>query len=79
VVDVAYRGRGYDHVVSCGGALLTAVFAARPRARGTVVRLALDPVGCMAFPIKDSGRYDGEVTTVMAGAVSAAKNQGVAP
>ena len=74
VLDVAYRGRGYDHVITAGDATLTSVFAVRPRARGSAVRLALDPSGCIAFPLADSSRYDGEVTTVMAGSVSADKN-----
>ena len=74
VLDVAYRGRGYDHVITAGDATLTSVFAVRPRARGSAVRLALDPSGCIAFPLADSSRYDGEVTTVTAGSVSADKN-----
>ncbi len=74
VLDVAYRGRGYDHVITAGDATLTSVFAVRPRARGSAVRLALDPSGCIAFPLADSSRYDGEVTTVMAGSVSADTN-----
>jgi iron(III) transport system ATP-binding protein len=74
VVDVAYRGRGYDHVISCGDAVLTSVFAARPHARGASVRLALDPAGCIAFPLAESSRYDEEVTAVMASSVPAGTN-----
>ena len=68
VVDVAYRGRGYDHVIACGEVMLTAVFAARARPRGSRVRLALDPGGCIAFPLTDQPdrRYDEKVTTVTA-------------
>jgi iron(III) transport system ATP-binding protein len=51
VVDTAYRGRGYDHVVELlGGTRLAAVFDRRPQPRGSQVRLALDPEGCFAFP-----------------------------
>jgi hypothetical protein len=71
---VAYRGRGYDHVIATGKATLTSVFAVRPRARGSAVRLALDPSGCIAFPLADVDRYDEEVTTVMAGSASADTN-----
>jgi iron(III) transport system ATP-binding protein len=79
VLDVAYRGRGYDHVISTGDATLTSVFAVRARVRGSAVRLALDPSGCIAFPLADFpsagvSRYDGEVTTVMAASVSADTN-----
>ena len=79
VVDVAYRGRGYDHVVACGDATLTSVFATAPRARGTEVRLTLDPAGCIAFPFAAAGqmRYDEEITTVMADSVSAGSERGV--
>jgi ABC-type Fe3+/spermidine/putrescine transport system ATPase subunit len=86
VVDVAYRGRGYDHVVACGDGTLTSVFAVRPRARGTEVRLTLDPAGCIAFPRtgaaltgEDEIRYDTEVTTVRAEEVTADTKQGVTP
>ncbi|TNC21428.1 ABC transporter ATP-binding protein [Amycolatopsis alkalitolerans] len=49
VVDVAYRGHGYDHVVACGGTTLGAVFATHARPRGSRVRLRIDIEGCMAF------------------------------
>ncbi|MBR7825888.1 ABC transporter ATP-binding protein [Actinospica sp. MGRD01-02] len=79
VIDVAYRGRGYDHVIACGDRHLTSVFSARPWARGTHARLSLDPTGCIAFPLNDAAQisYDDEVTTVTAGQESAAINQGV--
>ena len=80
VIDVAYRGRGYDHVVACGEHHLTSVFSPRPWARGTQVKLALDPAGCIAFPLNDAAEisYDEEVTTVMAGQDNpAAIKQGV--
>lgn len=50
VVDTAYRGRGYDHVVELpGGVRLTGVFDRGPHPRGTRVHLLLDPDGCFAF------------------------------
>jgi ABC-type Fe3+/spermidine/putrescine transport system ATPase subunit len=48
VVDVAYRGRGYDHVVAAQEGTLTAVFDEQARARGTKVHVALAPQGCIA-------------------------------
>ena len=79
VIDVAYRGRGYDHVVACGEHHLTAVFSARPWARGTQAKLSLDPTGCIAFPLNDVAEisYDEEVTAVMAGPEPASSKQGV--
>jgi iron(III) transport system ATP-binding protein len=74
VVDVAYRGRGYDHVISCGDALLTSVFTTRPRTRGSSVRLTLDPAGCIVFPLAESNRYDSELTTVTADSVTVGTN-----
>ena len=50
VVDTAYRGRGYDHVVELpGGARLTGIFDRAAHPRGTSVHLLLDPEGCFAF------------------------------
>jgi ABC-type Fe3+/spermidine/putrescine transport system ATPase subunit len=79
VIDVAYRGRGYDHVIACGDRHLASVFSARPWARGAQAKLSLDPTGCLAFPLNDSAEigYDGEVTAVMAGSEPAATNRGV--
>jgi ABC-type Fe3+/spermidine/putrescine transport system ATPase subunit len=79
VIDVAYRGRGYDHVVACGEHHLTAVFSARPWVRGTQAKLSLDPTGCIAFPLNEAAQisYDEEITAVMAGQRPAAINQGV--
>jgi ABC-type Fe3+/spermidine/putrescine transport system ATPase subunit len=50
IVDVAYRGRGYDHVVETPYGRLTSVFDASPWTRGARCRLRLDPAGCLAFP-----------------------------
>ncbi len=49
VVDTAYRGRGYDHVLDCGETLLTSVFDARAWPRGGACTVAVDPDGCTAF------------------------------
>ena len=50
VVDVAYRGRGYDHVVDCAYGRLVSVFDVRAWPRGTRCLLRIDPDGCRAFP-----------------------------
>jgi hypothetical protein len=49
VVDVAYRGRGYDHVVATehGDQILTGVFDEQAWPRGTRVQVALDADGCI--------------------------------
>ena len=81
VIDVAYRGRGYDHVVDCGEGTLTSVFALRPRSRGEHARISLDAAACIAFPLNDvaetSYSYDEEITTVMAGPEPAPIDRGV--
>ena len=68
VTDVAYRGRGYDHVVSCAAGVLTAVFDTHPRTRGTRVEVALDRDGCVVYPepatASGNGSYDVDLTTV---------------
>ncbi len=51
VRDVAFRGRGYDHVVEvAGGHRLSGIFHARRIERGQRVALRVDPAGCIAFP-----------------------------
>jgi iron(III) transport system ATP-binding protein len=50
IADVAYRGRGYDHVVDCRYGRLTSVYDPRPWTRGTDCLIRIDPGGCMAFP-----------------------------
>jgi len=49
VADVAYRGRGYDHVVVCPAGTLSAVHSSRAYARGERVQLELNPDGCLAY------------------------------
>ncbi|HEV7146850.1 MAG TPA: ABC transporter ATP-binding protein [Pedococcus sp.] len=58
VIDIAYRGRGYDHVVDCGNGVLTSVFDPNPWPRGRECLVTLDPDGCTAFPehATDPGR-----------------------
>ena len=53
VIDVAYRGRGYEHVIACADSSLTAVFDPSARQRGEPVCVVLDPAGCIAYPIDD--------------------------
>lgn len=49
VLDVAYRGRGYEHAVLMGDVVLAAVFSPKRFSRGTQVTLSMDPIGCLAF------------------------------
>lgn len=50
VSDVAFRGRGYDHVVEIsGGHRLTGIFHPWRIERATRVSLRIDPAGCIAF------------------------------
>jgi ABC-type Fe3+/spermidine/putrescine transport system ATPase subunit len=54
VVDVAYRGRGYDHVVDCAYGRLVGVFDVQPWPRGTRCLLRINPDECLAFPTQSS-------------------------
>lgn len=54
VVDVAYRGRGYDHVVACAGGTLSSVFDPNRWPRGASLRIRLDPEGCVAYADESS-------------------------
>ncbi len=50
VVDVAFRGRGYEHAIDIAGhGRLTGVFAPARAERGDLVGLRLDPAGCHVF------------------------------
>jgi hypothetical protein len=51
VRDVAYRGRGYEHVVECRYGVLTGVFDTRSWERGAACAVVIDPDGCLAFPV----------------------------
>ncbi len=50
VIDVAYRGRGYDHVVQTPAGRLSGIFHPRAHPRDTTVTVDVDPAGCLAFP-----------------------------
>ncbi|AMM19380.1 hypothetical protein AX769_03570 [Frondihabitans sp. PAMC 28766] len=54
VIDIAYRGRGYEHVVETAYGRLSSVFDETPWGRGTACGLALDPNGCLAFPAESA-------------------------
>ena len=48
--DVAYNGRGYEHVVEVGeGATLTKVYATDRYERGDCVKVMFDPVSCFVM------------------------------
>ena len=64
VTDVAYRGRGYDHVVATGPWVLSAVHAARAHPRGSAVHVVLDPEHCVAFADPEAVRYVEDLTAV---------------
>ena len=49
VIDVAYRGRGYDHVVATAAGSLAAVFDPERHPLGSPVVVAVAEVGCVAF------------------------------
>ena len=50
VLDVAYRGRGYEHVVECEFGVISSVFAHESTPRGSKVDIYIDPHNCLAFP-----------------------------
>jgi iron(III) transport system ATP-binding protein len=53
VTDVAFRGRGYEHVIEVNGSTrLTGVFADSRAVRGQTVGLRMDPAGCHLFPLE---------------------------
>ena len=54
VLDIAYRGRGYDHVVVTPAGTLTSVFDPRPYPRGSAVEVTLDVDGCFGYPVEPS-------------------------
>jgi hypothetical protein len=50
VRDVAFNGRGYEHVVTLGeGAELTKVFSSRRFERDAAVRVSLEPSACFVM------------------------------
>jgi hypothetical protein len=69
VIDVAYRGRGYDHVIAAGPHLISAVHDAQAHPRGERVTVNLDPDHCLAYAAEvaedTSGNgYPNNLTTV---------------
>lgn len=52
VLDSAFRGYGYDHVVRLeDGSLLTGIFTRSSHPRGEPVSVEMDSDGCLAFPL----------------------------
>ena len=50
VLDSAFRGRGYDHVVRLAdGSLLSEIFAQESHRREQAVALRIDPDGCLTY------------------------------
>ncbi|MDA8397100.1 MAG: ABC transporter ATP-binding protein [Actinomycetota bacterium] len=49
VLDVAFRGRGYEHALALGGNVISSVFCAERHPRGSKVSISVDPAGCLAF------------------------------
>lgn len=50
VLDVAFNGRGYEHVVAVGpGATLTKVFSSRRHERASNVKVTFDPADCFVM------------------------------
>ncbi|KJF15907.1 ABC transporter ATP-binding protein [Acidithrix ferrooxidans] len=49
ILDVAYRGRGYEHAVSIGDVVLQSVFSTKRFPRGSQISLGIDPIGALAF------------------------------
>ncbi len=66
VLDVAYRGRGYEHVVECDFGVISSVFSPQSVARGSRVEIYVDPEGCIAFPT-DKAFSPGAVTQSLIG------------
>ncbi len=59
VVDVAYRGRGYDHVLTVGSHLVAAVHDPRARRRGDQATVLLNPDHCLAYADTTAVEVDG--------------------
>ncbi len=52
VLDHAYTGRGYEHVVEIGeGRVLTKIYSTKRFERGTNVRVVLDPTQCFVMDV----------------------------
>ena len=59
IVDVAYRGRGYDHVLRCDAGILTGIFAPSRWSRGSNVGVGIDPDSCVAYATVPDTAIDG--------------------
>ena len=73
VLDSAFRGRGYDHVVRLpDGSLLSEIFSAESHRREAAVGLRIDAAGCLAFPADPTrpGTGAGSVGAAVGGAAS---------
>jgi iron(III) transport system ATP-binding protein len=57
VIDVAYRGRGYDHVISVGRHRVSSVYDTRARQRGDQVTISLDADHTLAYYDPAGTRY----------------------
>ncbi len=54
VRDVAFCGRGYEHLIQLSdGTLLSSIFSEQRWDRGEHVAVALSPSGCLVFPTQD--------------------------
>jgi iron(III) transport system ATP-binding protein len=63
VVDVAYRGRGYDHVIAVGRHRVAAVYDSRARQRGEQVTIGLDAEHLLVYPEPDDPPSQEEYVT----------------
>jgi hypothetical protein len=50
IIDSAYRGWGYEHVINVPGGRLSGVPSERKIRRGTHVKLTIDPNWCFVTP-----------------------------
>ncbi|MDQ1552194.1 MAG: iron(III) transport system ATP-binding protein [Actinomycetota bacterium] len=57
VVDIAYRGRRYEHVVDSAHGRIAKIISREPWARGTQVRLQIDPSECISFASSASEHF----------------------
>jgi ABC-type Fe3+/spermidine/putrescine transport system ATPase subunit len=50
IIDIAYRGRGYEHAIETKYGSLTGVFDTISHSRGQKMEVSIDPDKCIAFP-----------------------------
>jgi iron(III) transport system ATP-binding protein len=46
----SHRGRWYEHVLTCPGGTIAAVFDSRRWPRASELSVGIDPDGCVAYP-----------------------------